>query len=341
LEDTRVQALVLSDTTTFAGTVDGVFMHTPHNFVWNQVDSGLTDRRISCLAVHGNCIFAGTLSGVFLSTNDGKIWTSVNNGLMDSGVITLRVIGNQIFAGTQEGLFSSSDDGRSWGTLPHYPTGAVCAIEVVGKYLFLSAARSGIYGDVYRSSDTGKSWVVRSEGMNTDVITSFASIGDNIFAAARDDGQFVSTDNGESWSRLQVRIAPKTIIPFTVHPLVFSMIGCSLADTKYPIVTEISLDAANIDRNQFDRGGVRQDGEWIRCPMTAGVEKDGTMGYKVLEVKGNHYKVLYAENGGGTLTTQAVIDFVVERRQISVDGKSESVHVLRVLSYKSKSQEDN
>jgi hypothetical protein len=53
----------------------------------------------------------------------------------------------------------------------------------------------------------------------------------------------------------------------------------------------------------------------------------------VLESKGDHYKIEYQENGGGTLTTAAVIECEIEKRNIQCDGKPVTIRVLRVSSY--------
>jgi hypothetical protein len=56
----------------------------------------------------------------------------------------------------------------------------------------------------------------------------------------------------------------------------------------------------------------------------------------VLEAKGNHYKVEYQENGGGSLTTASIIEFSIEKRTIQQNGKPANIRVLRVTSYRSK-----
>ena len=55
-----------------------------------------------------------------------------------------------------------------------------------------------------------------------------------------------------------------------------------------------------------------------------------------LESKGNHYKVEYQENGGGTLTTASVIEFDIEKRNIHRDGEPMAFRVLRVSSFNQK-----
>jgi hypothetical protein len=118
-----------------------------------------------------------------------------------------------------------------------------------------------------------------------------------------------------------------------IHPKVFNMIDCWISDSESPVVTEINLDAVEKNGNEFNDDGLKQDGEWTRAPTT---EASGFMRYRVLEAKGNHYKVEYQENGGGTLTTASTIEFSIEKRSIQRDGKPASIRVLRVLSYQSK-----
>ena len=65
-------------------------------------------------------------------------------------------------------------------------------------------------------------------------------------------------------------------------------------------------------------------------------DTSGFMRYRVLESKRDHDKIEYQENSGGTLTTAAVIEFSIEKRNIQRDGKSVTVRVLRVSSYEEK-----
>lgn len=120
---------------------------------------------------------------------------------------------------------------------------------------------------------------------------------------------------------------------FKVHPKVFNLIDCWISDSESPVVTEINLDAVEKNGNEFYDAGLRQDGEWTQCPVP---DTNGFMRYRLLEAKGNHYKVEYQENGGGTLTTASIIEFSVEKRTIRKDDKPATIRVLRVLSYSSK-----
>jgi hypothetical protein len=121
--------------------------------------------------------------------------------------------------------------------------------------------------------------------------------------------------------------------PLRLHPKIFNMIDCWISDSESPVVTEINLDAVEMNGNQFDMGDVKPDGEWTRAPTK---EDGGFMRYRVLGLKGNTYTVEYQENGGGSLTTDSKIEFMIDKRTIQRDGKPLSMRVLRVVSYKSK-----
>jgi hypothetical protein len=118
-----------------------------------------------------------------------------------------------------------------------------------------------------------------------------------------------------------------------IHPKVFSMIDCWISDSESPVVTEINLDAVEKNGNEFNENGLKQDGEWLQSP---GPNSNGFMRYRMLESKGNHYKVEYQENGGGTLTTASTIEFDIEKRNIQRDNKPVTIRVLRVSSYNQK-----
>jgi hypothetical protein len=115
----------------------------------------------------------------------------------------------------------------------------------------------------------------------------------------------------------------------TLHPEVFSMVECWISDTESPVVTEVNLDAVQSDRNQFDGDEVKQEDGWMvyRAP------EGGFKRYRIIEHEGNHYKVEYQDNGGGTLTTDSRIEFTIDKREIQVDGKPKAINILKVISY--------
>ncbi|MGC1321345.1 MAG: hypothetical protein WA849_04120 [Candidatus Udaeobacter sp.] len=60
------------------------------------------------------------------------------------------------------------------------------------------------------------------------------------------------------------------------------------------------------------------------------------MRYRVLEAKGNHYRIEYQENDGGALTTASTIEYEIEKRHIRRNRTPMTIRVLRVSSYTQK-----
>src|SRR4030095_395908 len=73
--------------------------------------------------------------------------------------------------------------------------------------------------------------------------------------------------------------APQTSA-LKIHPKVFSMINCWISDSESPVVTEINLDAAEKNGNEFNQDGLKQDGEWLQCPAP---DTSGCTRYTALE----------------------------------------------------------
>ena len=115
-----------------------------------------------------------------------------------------------------------------------------------------------------------------------------------------------------------------------IHPKLFNMIDCWVSDSESPVATEINLNAVEKNGNQFNEEGLRQDGDWLVYSVP---DTGGFMRYRLVEAKGNHYKVEYQENGGGSLTTVSTIEFDIDRRHIRRNGSPMTIRVLRVLSY--------
>src|SRR5207253_2241871 len=53
--------------------------------------------------------------------------------------------------------------------------------------------------------------------------------------------------------------------PLKLHPKIFNMIDCWISDSESPVVTEINLDAVEMNKNEFDMDNVKADGEWTRA----------------------------------------------------------------------------
>jgi len=81
-------------------TAGGVFLSSDNGTSWTAVNNGLSNTYVDALVVSGTNIFVGTIDGVFLSSDNGSNWTFENKGLPSWNVGTLAVSDSIIFAGT-------------------------------------------------------------------------------------------------------------------------------------------------------------------------------------------------------------------------------------------------
>jgi hypothetical protein len=134
-------------------------------------------------------------------------------------------------------------------------------------------------------------------------------------------------------STLTANAPPTEKTPLKIHPKVFNMIDSWISDSESPVATEINLNAVEKNGNQFNEEALKQEGDWLVYSVP---DTGGFMRYRMLEAKGNHYKIEYQENGGGTLTTASTIEFDTEKRRIRRNGSPMTIRVLRVSSYTQK-----
>jgi hypothetical protein len=117
-------------------------------------------------------------------------------GFVQVGSVTLQVGG---------GINISTDNGKTW--LHRYSDSANYSFvdmqsAVLGSYIFLGAVRNGYrVGGVYRSADTGMTWLRVSEGLSDTDVYSLGVCGSRLFAGTG-TGAFVSTNMGESWEKI-------------------------------------------------------------------------------------------------------------------------------------------
>ena len=118
-----------------------------------------------------------------------------------------------------------------------------------------------------------------------------------------------------------------------IHPKLFEMVTSWDSDTEQPVVTEINLDAVVKNRNQFDFSEVKKNGDWIEC---AGDDGGGFSRFKTIKSDKTRFLIEFQRNAGGTLTMGALIEFVVETREVLKAGKAHPIQVLRVISIEAK-----
>jgi hypothetical protein len=179
----------------FAGTQsEGIFLSTDSGKTWNGTNGDLPSPTTGALCAKGSNLFSGTGAGVFLSSDTGDTWNPA--GMSNYYIWTLAMNDTNLFAGTEDwGAFLSTNNGISWTSVDSgLPSSfSVGAFATSGSTLYIGT------GDGFSlTMNQGDSW--STTGLQQVQPGTLAVIDSNIFAGTGDNGVFLSTDGGESWS---------------------------------------------------------------------------------------------------------------------------------------------
>ncbi len=239
LFSSKITSIFLHDSTVYFGSREGIYRTTVGDSVYEAVNIALTAGSISKLTTNGSVIFAGTsYNGLLRSTNFGKSWSSSKYDSITNTVNEIAVQGKYAFAATQgSGVLRSVDEGATWnridfGKAVDYATGVFIDGATVyaatynelfrsfdlgehwsfinpkfssgmnfaklNGYLF-SANRTGFFG----SQDSGASWTLPiGTIVSNDDYRAVAVINSDLFVAPWGNGIFISTNIGESWTKV-------------------------------------------------------------------------------------------------------------------------------------------
>lgn len=166
-------ALLAAGNNILKGSLEsGVYLSSDKGQNWQPSNNGIplnlnASKMVSVvqLTQNANTVYALTDLGVRYSNDKGKSWSKpAHNGIERLGnMVSLTALGNTLFTGistAQKGVFLSTDNGENWK-----PAG----LEGKDPYALFSTANGILYagctGEVYRSSDKGKSWILVGSGL--------------------------------------------------------------------------------------------------------------------------------------------------------------------------------
>jgi uncharacterized protein (TIGR03437 family) len=202
-QDARVVTLFAGGGTIYAGLEEGmIYRSTDDGANWNAVSEGLTKTSINAMAARETSLFAATSSGVFTSNNNAASWIEAQSGAVESRIRTFTASGALLLSGTESGLFISDDNGVTWrdagDSLPRLD---IPSIAVDGTNLFAAVIDTSIIqGGVYRSMDNGATWTKTIAGLpRGEAVEALAASSGNLFACVRNNGVYISNDNGNNW----------------------------------------------------------------------------------------------------------------------------------------------
>jgi photosystem II stability/assembly factor-like uncharacterized protein len=169
---------------------DGLYFTDDEGANW--IYAGFINNTILAMAVSRNIIFASTHdNGVYRSTDNGINWNST--GIYNQYIYGLAADSNAVFAGTEsQGIYKSTNFGDNWiNVSPIY-------FKVESILIKDQTIYAGTYNGIYYSTNYGTDWQYR--GLTSKFICALAFQGNRIFAGSKFYGEFISTDNGVTWT---------------------------------------------------------------------------------------------------------------------------------------------
>ncbi len=185
------------------GKNDTIFRSSDNGLSWSQLELNIANTSIGALAGIGSVLVAGTVDlsidggvGIYRSIDTGMNWVASSTGIINSTVPVLTLCGTKLFAGvTGGGAFLSNDGGNNWVSIDS-PGSLVQAFVGNGTDLFM-----GTSNGLYRSTDTGLTWMEADSGLTSTDVISLAANDGFLFAGILDyGGVFRSSDSGKSWT---------------------------------------------------------------------------------------------------------------------------------------------
>ncbi len=154
--------------------------------------------------------------GIYTSSDAGLTWALKVNGIPPNiDIRDVLATGGVAYAAVDK-VYKTTDDGDTWTELATSPAGTTNLHITPGGVLFTGSELSAGGQGIYRSTDGGATWEIASTGLPSYVIffTYYRSVSGvtsdgsgnllcsvNSGSAATEAGVYVSTNNGDSWTR--------------------------------------------------------------------------------------------------------------------------------------------
>lgn len=175
---------------------------------WTPLSTGMLSNRSLC-AHQGDLYCATYPNGIKKSVGGTGPFNAVNTGLpLVSGNCFAQSVGTDgthLYAGTESGIYRSADGGGSWsianGTLTASPTVyANKFFSFGGDIMAVFAGSIAQGGGIWRSGNSGDTWLVGNSGMGSNVVVNHLTLVGNTLWASTSVGLYTSTDNAQNWT---------------------------------------------------------------------------------------------------------------------------------------------
>jgi PKD repeat protein len=150
----------------------GVYRSTDGGNTWHPWNTGIASHTVGRLLMHpGNnmIIFAATNGGLYRSANGGATWTRVENGDFKD-VVFKPNDPNIVYAAANGNFYRSANGGLSFSQvssgLPGSSRAAIAVSPANPSYVYVILTNGDSFKGLYRSTDSGQSFSVRSTTPN-------------------------------------------------------------------------------------------------------------------------------------------------------------------------------
>src|ERR1051325_9450860 len=168
---------------------------------WTGAGGGLASfSTVGAIVSSGSALLAAD-GRVQKSTDGGATWSQVDTAV--TGFVSfggLERVGSTVYA-YGLGIIKSTDDGATWiradsGIAAFF---GIAGFTSVGSNLFIGG---GYPNAVYKSTDAGGHWSKVTALPSSGATSQLLGLGNNLFACSPNNGIFISTNLGTSWTKI-------------------------------------------------------------------------------------------------------------------------------------------
>jgi photosystem II stability/assembly factor-like uncharacterized protein len=195
----------------------GLSRSTDGGTTWTECGAGLSPfGSVQSIVSAGGALF--TVSNrIYRSTDNGDTWVQVDSALgAFVSLSNITKVGGTLFAYGMA-IARSTDDGATWvladNGIPDFFT--INGIASAGGALFTGG---GFPNANYKSTDNGDTWTVIANLPSFSQATQFLGNGGDLFACGENNGVFLSTNLGTSWTNISAGLpSPNYRFTLAIH----------------------------------------------------------------------------------------------------------------------------
>ena len=163
---------------------------------WTQT-KGPQGGSVSTLFVASNDdLYAGSGRYLYKLKNDEQAWSLINFDTPFEGSWQITERGDSLYVISDTEVFASTNRGETWNSLGPRPEGHLIGSAITNEAFYL-----GLVDDVFRSTDTGKSWTRINDDLGDRKIRAIAAVENTLFVGT-DSGLY--RRNSQGWDELSI-----------------------------------------------------------------------------------------------------------------------------------------